>query len=114
MKNIKNKFSFRGLLSKIFNKPNLNKIVIIFIFGLTSRIFINYIYNVNVFIDYFNKVSIIYYVLFSIFIVFIHEVVTFFDINIIPSFIFDFSNYIIKGFINNIINVKNIINISYK
>jgi hypothetical protein len=96
MNNFKNKFTFPGLLNKIFNKPNLNKILIIFVVGLTSRILINYIYNINVFIDYFNKVSIIYYVLMSMFIVLIHEVVTYFDINIIPYCIFDNIKYVIS------------------
>jgi hypothetical protein len=89
MRKIINKFSFSGLLTRILNKPNLNKILIVFIIGLSSRILVNYIYNVNVFIDYFNKVSIIYYVLMSMFIVAIHEVVSYFDINIIPSYVFD-------------------------
>ena len=78
MINLKNKFSFPGLLSRIFNKPNLNKILIVFVIGLISRIFINYIYNINVFIDYFNKVSIIYYILMFMFIVLIHEIVIYF------------------------------------
>lgn len=96
MNNFKNKFYFPGLLCKIFNKPNLNKILIIFIVGFTSRIFINYMYNINVFVDYLNKVSIIYYVSMSMFTVLIHEIITFFNINIIPSYAFNSINYIIK------------------
>jgi hypothetical protein len=96
MRKIINKFSFPGLLSKILNKSNINKILIIFIVGLTSRIIINYIYNINVFIDYFNKVSIIYYILMSTFIVLVHEVVTYFDVNIIPSCIFDNIKYVMS------------------
>ena len=84
MRKIINKFSFPGLLSRILNKQNINKILIVFIVGLTSRILVNCIYNVNVFTDYFNTISIIYYMLMSIFIVLIHEIVTLFDINIIP------------------------------
>src|SRR6266498_465375 len=84
MRKIINKFSFPGLLSRILNKQNINKILIVFIVGLTSRILVNWIYNVNVFTDYFNTISILYYMLMSIFIVLIHEIVTLFDINIIP------------------------------
>jgi|SRR5215469_13552585 len=94
MNNSKNKLTFSGLLDRVFNKSNINKILIIFVVGLTSRILINNIYNINVFSDYFNKVSIIYYVLMSIFIVSIREVITYFNINIIPSFIFDSIKYV--------------------
>jgi hypothetical protein len=121
MKNIKNKFFSPGLLNKIFNKPNLNKILIIFIVGFTSRIFINYIYNVNVFIDYFNKISIIYYVLMSMFTVLIHEVTTHFNINIIPTCVFD-CGYFITNLISSMVShiaivcntVKNLIYINGK
>lgn len=50
--------------------------------------FINYIYNVNIFVDIFNKISLTYYLFFSMFIVLVHEVIDYFymtlDIN--PSF----------------------------
>lgn len=68
---------------KIFTLSNLNKVLIIFTFGLASRIFIVYMYNINVFIEYSN----IYYYLFSLFIVVVHEVVHHFNFNIIPSHI---------------------------
>ncbi len=97
MRKIINKFSFPGLLSRILNKQNINKILIVFIVGLTSRILVNCIYNVNVFTDYFNTISIIYYMLMSIFIVLIHEIITLFDINIIPYSTF---NNIKINFIN--------------
>jgi hypothetical protein len=110
MRKIINKFSFPGLLSRILNKSNINKILIIFIVGLTSRIIINYIYNINVFIDYFNKVSIIYYILMSTFIVLVHEVVTYFDVNIIPSCIFDNIKYVMSmnSKVFNYMKLKNI------
>ena len=104
MNNNKNKFSFPEFIKKIFNKSNLNKILIIFIVGLTTRISINYIYNINVFVDYFNKISIIYYVSMSMFTVFIHEVITHFNINIIPTYLFDSCDYI-KKLIFNLVNL---------
>jgi hypothetical protein len=75
------------LLSKVFNRANLNKAIIIFIVGLITRIFIGLNYNINVFSDYFNSVSISYYISFSFFIVLVHELVPYFDIDIIPSFL---------------------------
>jgi hypothetical protein len=113
MRKIKNKFSFFDLLSRIFNKLNLNKFLIIFIVGFTSRLFINYIYNVNVFIEYFSKVSIIYYVLMSMFIVLIQEIITYFDINIIPYYLFNYITNLSLYLYTTFINMKNIMSISY-
>lgn len=45
---------------------------IIFIFGLCSRIFVNYCFDLNVFTDYFHYISLLYYLLLSSFIVSIH------------------------------------------
>ena len=73
-------------MNKIFNKPYFNKIIFIFIVGFISRVLVNYIYDVNVFLDYLNVVSLIYYIIMSIFICLIHEIIYFFNINIIPSF----------------------------
>lgn len=81
-------FFYLGLLNKIFNKSNIRKILIIFIVGFFSRMFLNYIYNVKIFVDFFYKISIIYYLFFFIFVVLVHEVIDYFymilDIN--PSF----------------------------
>lgn len=46
------------LLGKIFTKSNLNKVIIIFIVGFISRIFLVNIYNVNVYFEYLNIISI--------------------------------------------------------
>jgi hypothetical protein len=80
---IKNNFTV--LFSRIFTRANLNKAIIIFIVGLITRILIGLNYNVNVFSDYFNSISITYYISFSFFIVLVHEIVPYFDIDIIPS-----------------------------
>jgi hypothetical protein len=72
---IKNKF-----LSRIFNKLNINKILIIFSVGFISRIIINYLYGIDIFLAY--------YLSMSIFTVVIHEAITYFNFNIIPSFSF--------------------------
>jgi hypothetical protein len=100
-KNLKELFNSISLFFKIiFNRPNLNKVIFIFILGFISRAFINNIYDVNVFTDYMNKISFIYYLFFSLFIIIIHEFINYFHINIIPSFLFinQIFNIIIKIF----------------
>ena len=108
------------LFEKFFSITNINKILIIFIVGFISRILINYIYKINVFTDYFSQISIMYYLSMSIFIVLIHDLITYFEINIIPNYVFYlFSNVIeltytfyknmINTFYNNIINAFNLI-----
>ena len=58
--NIKNVFNV--LLSRTFNKSNFNKFLIIFIVGFISRGLIGYFYSINVYFDFFNIVSVSYYV----------------------------------------------------
>lgn len=82
----KNKLYSHALIRKIFNRSNLNKIILIFILGLLTRTFVYHIYNVNVFTDYLNTISLIYYTIFSMFIVLVHDIVDFFNVNIIPSY----------------------------
>src|SRR6267378_3682104 len=59
---------------KIFNKKSIIKIFIIFIVGFVIRITVNYVYNINVFIDYTNIISIIYYYFMALFAVVINEI----------------------------------------
>ena len=61
---------------KIFNKKSIIKIFIIFIVGFVIRIIVNYAYNINVFIDYTNIISIIYYYFIALFVVVINEITT--------------------------------------
>ena len=97
--NIRNIFSV--LLSRIINKPVFGKVVIIFIVGFASRLFINNININNIFLDYFNYISILYYILFSVFIVLVHEFVDYFSFSfssiIYTSFV-EFIGYIVRMF----------------
>jgi hypothetical protein len=83
-----NKRNMFSVLNRIFNKSNFNKILIIFIVGFVSRIFVGYLYNINVYLDYLCLVSILYYICMSAFIVLVHEFVDYFHFNIVPSFSF--------------------------
>jgi hypothetical protein len=87
MKNIK--LHITGLLKKIFNIKNLNKVLILFIIGFSSRVIIGHIYDINVFSDYLNPISIIYYIFMSLLSVLVHEVVSFFNFSIIPSYVLE-------------------------
>ena len=90
MKNIRNMFN--GL-----NKFNLNKFLIIFMVGFVSRILVGYFYN-NVYLDFFNTVSLLNSTCMSAFIVLIQGFVHYF--NNIPffSYIYEIYNIIINNF----------------
>lgn len=90
-----------------FTRKNITKIIIIFSVGLSTRIFINDYYDINVFNDYFNKISIIYYLFLSSFIVSLNNIIDTYNIYIIPNFstiISQFkSEYIKPSFIQNLL-----------
>lgn len=69
--------TIKGFLTKVFTPVNISKIIIIFTVGFVSRYLINEYYNINVFTEYCHLISIGFYSIFSIFIVFIHELFTF-------------------------------------
>jgi len=95
MNNIRNVFSL--LLNRILNKSNLNKFLIIFMVGFVSRILVGYFYN-NVYLDFFNTVSLLNSTCMSAFIVLIQGFVHYF--NNIPffSYIYEIYNIIINNF----------------
>lgn len=74
------------LFARIFNKRNFIKILIIFSFGLCTRIFINSYFNVNVFVDCFSFVSMLYYLFMASFVLAVNIIVDTFDPSIFPSF----------------------------
>jgi hypothetical protein len=86
-----NKFSYPGLLYKIFNKSNLNKILIMFIVGFISRIFINNIYNINILSYYLHQISVIYCFFLSFFILFINEFIDYFHLTLDSNHIYNSS-----------------------
>lgn len=87
----------------IFNKINMTKVIIIFTIGFITRILINNIYGINVFLEYLNTISLIYYSLISIFAVFVHEFVTYFNLNILSI---SSITSTIKYISSNISNIK--------
>jgi hypothetical protein len=69
--NIKN-YKFFNLL---FNKYTLIKIFSIFIIGVSSRYIVNSYFNTNVFVEFCNIVSIVYFSWFAMVTVFIHQII---------------------------------------
>lgn len=67
---------FSSLINKFltFLKKKWPNVFIIFSVGFTSRIIVNNYFNVNVFIDYLEPVSIIFYSVFSFFTVFVNGI----------------------------------------
>jgi hypothetical protein len=83
-----NKYIFLKLklfCSILFNKRNLSKVFIIFVVGFFSRLLINYYFDLNVFVDYLNIVSLFYYFLMSCFIISVHNLFDFFDLSSITD-----------------------------
>lgn len=80
---MKNLFkNLRSFLQRSFTLANISKILIIFIVGFTSRYLINEYYNINVFTDYLNTISLVFYSIFSTFIILIHELFAYFNLNL--------------------------------
>jgi hypothetical protein len=77
---------FNNLFKRLFNRVTFTKVFVIFIVGFCSRVLINYFYGVNVFVEYFNSISLIYYVFMSLFIVVINEVIVFFEFDLMGVF----------------------------
>ena len=92
------KLSISDLLARIFTKSNISKVIIIFIVGFVSRIFVSYVYGVNVYFEYLHSISLKYYILMATFIVIIGEIISYFEINIIPLSLINSYFIIIKGF----------------
>lgn len=105
----KQKFQLSSFLSRIFTKNNVSKVLIIFTVGLISRITVGYYYDVNVFLEYYKAISLTYYSFMAIFVVVLGELFNYFNINIIPRFIFD-SFTLIKELTINIFKALKVIN----
>lgn len=88
---------------KILNKSNLNKILILFMVGFVSRVFVSCFYNVNVFLGFLSYVPIVYYI-FMFTLVLVYEFVNCFDYNI--PYIFIMIKEAIKVLYYNCLNNK--------
>lgn len=76
-----------SLLKRFFTRVNLSKVIVIFFVGFMSRYLINDFLGINVFTEYLTLASITFYSGFAAFIVFVHEFFSFFNVSIIPNFV---------------------------
>jgi hypothetical protein len=93
----------RNGIGKVFNLINILKVFTSFSIGLILSWFINYIFNVNVFIDYIHLLSICYYIGMACIIIIINEWFSY--INIPNINITNIRNIIIS---NISVGIKNI------
>lgn len=102
--------SFSCLWNRIFNRLNLSKVLVIFVVGFVTRVLINYVYDINVFVDYLNTISLTYYGMMSIFVVLVNELFSYVDLKSLPLIsikeVFSISS-IRKGFSVIISNLGN-------
>jgi hypothetical protein len=102
--------SFSSLWNRIFNRLNLSKVLVIFVVGFVSRVLVNYLWGVNVFVDYLNCISIGYYGFMAIFVVLVNEIFSYIDLKSFPMIsikdVFSISSIrkAISGIISNIGN----------
>jgi hypothetical protein len=59
-------------------------VLVIFVVGFISRVLVNYFWDVNVFVDYLNTISLTYYGMMSIFIVLVNELFSYIDLKSFP------------------------------
>jgi hypothetical protein len=85
-------------LPRFFTSVNISKIIVIFSVGFSLRFLIAYFGGVQVFVEYIHPVSIAFYSFMSIFVVFIGDLFSFFNISIIPDFIIQFFSYLVWPF----------------
>ena len=89
------------LFTKIFNKKTIIRIFTIFIIGFTSRFAINNYFDINVFKDYTDIISIMYYFFLSSFIVYYDSFAGFFTelLYLVKFYLIELKNKIINYFL---------------
>jgi len=84
---MKNMFIYiKFICKRYFTRINISKVIVIYIVGFIFRYLIKIYLGINVSTEYLSIVSIIFYLGFAVFIVFINEFFSFFKISIIPNF----------------------------
>lgn len=79
-------------LSRVFNKGNISKILIIFIIGFVSRSVVNCVYDINVFSYNIYSISVIYYTFMAFVWILVYEVVSYFNFPSISYEVFNISS----------------------
>ena len=82
-------YNILSLWNRNINRLNLSKVLVIFVVGFVSRVLVNYFWDVNVFVDYLNTISLTYYGMMSIFVVLVNELFSYFDLKLLPKISMD-------------------------
>ena len=76
-------------ISSLWNRNihilNLSKVLVIFVVGFVSRVLVNYFWDVNVFVDYLNSISLGYYGFMAILVVLVNELFSYIDFKLLPK-----------------------------
>jgi hypothetical protein len=78
------KKNFKERIKYVFNRLNFIKVLVIFMVGFVTRVLINYVYDINVFVDYLNSISLGYYGFMAIFVVLVNELFSYIDLKTFP------------------------------
>jgi hypothetical protein len=79
-------------LSRVLNKGNLSKFLIIFIIGFVSRSIVNYVYDINVYTVNIYSISVIYYIFMAFVSILVYELVSYFNFPSISYEVFNISS----------------------
>lgn len=79
-------------LSRVFNKGNLIKILIIFIIGFVLRSVVNYVYDINVITDNIYSIFVLYYTFIAYVSILVYELVSYFNFPSISYEVFNISS----------------------
>lgn len=77
--------NFKERIKYVFNRLNFSKVLVIFMVGFVTRVLINYVYDINVFVDYLNSISLGYYGFMAIFVVLVNELFSYIDLKLLPK-----------------------------
>lgn len=88
-------------LLKLFKLANIFRVFIVFLVGFISRFLVNYYFGIDVFIQFTSPISIIYYTLFSAFVVYISEL-----FNYLSIINFNFLDYCFSYIFRILFNVE--------
>jgi hypothetical protein len=66
-------FLINLIKQKVLINSTVRKVLIIFVVGFISRVLVNYFYDINVFKDYTNSISLMYYGIMAFFVGFVGD-----------------------------------------
>ena len=71
-------------IKRVLNSVTFRRILVIFVVGFVSRVLVNNFWDVNVFVDYLNSISLGYYGFMAIFVVLVNDF-SYIDLKLLPK-----------------------------